>query len=128
MAGTWLQLSIFFLTLAYIPFLIAQWFAITPLLKLLGFEDDLCHLAGVYARWQVVWPIPNGIYQCLRFYFQAQGLPRPAMYNNFVWLLLNGLLNWFYVFGGPFSYLDDSSRFHFTGFGYLGAAMSLSTS
>ena len=128
MAGTWLQLSIFFLTIAYIPFLIAQWYTITPALRLLGFEEDLCRLAGVYARWQVIWPIPNGVYQCLRFYFQAQGLPRPAMYNNIVWLLLNGLLNWFYVFGGPFAYLDGSSRFHFRGFGYLGAAMSLSTS
>ena len=128
MAGTWLQLSVLFLSAAYVPFLVAQYFAVAPLLRMLGFDDDLCHLAGVYARWQIFWPIPNGIYQCMRFYFQAQGLPRPAMYNNFVWLLLNGLLNWVYVFGGPFAYVSASSRFHFGGFGYLGAAMSLSTS
>lgn len=63
--------------------------------------------------------VPNGLYQCMRFYFQAQGLPRPAMYNNIVFLFINGLLNYFFVFGGPFRW---------KGLGFIGAAISLSIS
>jgi MATE family multidrug resistance protein len=55
----------------------------------------------------------------MRFYFQAQGLPRPAMYNNIGFLFVNALLNWFLVFGGPLPW---------NGLGFIGAAISLSIS
>ena len=126
MAGTWLQLSVFFLTTSYLPFMVLQYFFVADVLRLLGFAHDVCELAGTYARWNLFWPIPNGIYQCMRFYFQAQGLPRPAMYNNLAFLAVNGLLNWLFVFGGPFQYLPEGSAWH--GFGFIGAAMSISTS
>ena len=82
MAGTWLQLSIFFLSVTYLPFMLLQYLYVADALRLLGFSEDVCTLAGTYARWNLFWPIPNGIYQCMRFYFQAQGLPRPVMWNN----------------------------------------------
>ena len=62
----------------------------------------------------------------MRFYFQAQGLPRPAMYNNLVFLFINALLNWIFVMGGPFRYA--SGAWHWEGFGFIGAAISLSIS
>ena len=34
-------------------------------LWLLGFAPDVCELAGYYAKWNLFWPIPNGIYQCM---------------------------------------------------------------
>ena len=127
MAGTWLQLSVFFLSTSYVPFMVLQYFFVPDVLLLLGFSHAISELAGVYARWNLFWPIPNGIYQCMRFYFQAQGLPRPAMYNNLFFLLVNGLLNWLFVFGGPFQYLPvGHGRWH--GFGFVGAAMSISAS
>ena len=124
MAGTWLQLSIFFLSTSYVPFMLLQYFYVSDVLQLLGFDKDICELAGVYARWNLFWPIPNGIYQCMRFYFQAMGMPRPAMYNNLVFLLVNAFLNWTFVFGGPFQYLRQG----WYGFGFIGGAMSISTS
>jgi len=120
MAGTWLQLSVFFLTTSYLPFMLIQYLFTADVLKLLGFNHDICELAGVYARWNLFWPIPNGIYQCMRFYFQAQGMPRPAMWNNLAFVLVNALLNWTFVFGGPLQYACG-----WTGFGFIGAAMSL---
>jgi len=60
----------------------------------------------------------------MRFYFQAQGMPRPAMWNNLAFVLVNALLNWTFVFGGPFQY----APFGWRGFGFVGAAMSISTS
>ena len=125
MAGTWLQLSIFFLSTSYVPFMVLQYFLVADTLKLLGFDPDICELAGVYARWNLFWPIPNGIYQCLRFYFQAQGLPRPAMWNNIAFLFVNAFLNWLFIFGGPLQYLPHGG---WHGFGFIGAAMSISVS
>mmetsp|Transcript_40695 Transcript_40695/g.73342 ORF Transcript_40695/g.73342 Transcript_40695/m.73342 type:complete len:569 (-) Transcript_40695:55-1761(-) len=121
MAGTWLQLSLITLTASYLPVLISFFF-VKPMLQLLGFDEAICDLAGLYAKFNVFWPIPNGWYQCMRFYFQAQGITRPAMYNNMIFLMVNAFLNWLLVFGGPFR----SMGWH--GFGFVGAAISLSCS
>lgn len=118
MAGIWLQQSVFWLTVSMFPCLVGL-FYVEPILKLLDFPSDVAHVAGVYAMYNILWPIPNGIYQCMRFYFQAQGLAQPAMYNNLVFLFVNALLNWFFVFGGPFRW---------NGLGFIGAAVSLSIS
>lgn len=122
MAGTWLQLSLFWLTVSYLPCLISFFF-VGQILALLGFDAEICELAGSYAKFNVLWPIPNGWYQCMRFYFQAQGITRPAMYNNMIFLCCNVVLNWLLVFGGPFRYWCG-----WEGFGFVGAAMSLSLS
>jgi len=118
MAGIWLQQSCFWLTITLLPCLVGFWY-VQPILLALGFPDDIAHVAGIYARYNVVWPIPNGLYQCMRFYFQAQGLPRPAMYNNVLFLFVNAGLNWLLVFGGPLEW---------QGLGFIGAALSLSAS
>ena len=121
----------------------------------------MCDLAGYYAKWNLFWPIPNGIYQCMyatqgsnpgpsrleppgeqvfchsrprastlppclarRFYFQAQGMPRPAMWNNLAFVLVNAALNWTFVFGGPFQY----APINWHGFGFVGAAVRMRAS
>jgi len=124
MAGTWLQLSCFFLAISYVPFLVIQYLFTGKLLGLLGFDADVCELGDLFAKWSIIWPIPNGIYQCMRFYFQAQGMSRPAMYNNIAFVLINGFLNWTFVFGGPFQY--GPKGWH--GVGFVGAALSISCS
>jgi multidrug resistance protein, MATE family len=118
MAGIWLQQSMMWLTVTMLPCLTGLWY-VEPILLKLGFPADVSQVAGVYAKWNVVWPIPNGLYQCCRFYFQAQGMARPAMYNNLIFLGVNALLNWIFVFGGPTSW---------NGLGFIGAAISLSIS
>jgi len=122
MAGTWLQLSLFWLTITYIPCLIS-FFYVGEILGWLGFSSEICALSGAYAKFNAFWPIPNGWYQCMRFYFQAQGNTRPAMYNNMLFLGVNIFLNWIFVFGGPFRSLCG-----WEGFGFVGAAISLSCS
>lgn len=89
MAGVWLQQSMFWLSLTMLPCLTGL-FYVRPILEVLGFPSDIAAVAGVYAKYNIIWPIPNGLYQCLRFYFQARGLPRPAMYNNIAFLFVNG--------------------------------------
>ena len=127
MAGVWLILSIVFLSVSYVPFMVIQYFYTAKILGLLGFSEEIQILATLQSRWNLFWPIPNGIYQCLRFYFQAQGISRPAMWNNLAFVVINGLLNWLFVFGGPFQYLEEGKG-GWHGFGFVGAAMSISTS
>jgi multidrug resistance protein, MATE family len=122
MAGIWLQQSMFWLVITMLPCLIGLWH-VQPILQLLGFPEDISAVAGVYAKYNLIWPVPNGLYQCFRFYFQACGFPRPAMYNNLIFLGINALLNWIFVMGGPFRYW-----FGWHGFGFIGAAISLSIS
>ena len=118
MAGIWLQQSMFWLSITMLPCLVGC-FYVDPILQFLGSSPDIAHVAGVYSKFNVIWPIPNGLYQCMRFYFQAQGLPKPAMYNNIAFLFVNALLNYIFVFGGPFRW---------NGLGFVGAAISLSIS
>lgn len=118
MAGIWFQQSVFWLSSTMLPCLIGC-FYVEEILSLLGFPAQVCKIAGIYGKYNVFWPVPNGIYQCMRFYFQAQGIPRPAMYNNILFLFVNLLLNYVFVLGGPFRW---------QGLGFKGAAVSLSCS
>jgi MATE family multidrug resistance protein len=120
MAGIWLQQSMFWLSITMLPCLIGL-FYVEPILILLGFPLDIAKVAGIYAKYNLIWPIPNGWYQCMRFYFQARGLPKPAMYNNIIFFFINALLNYIFVFGGP-------SFINWNGYGFIGAAISLSIS
>jgi len=119
MAGVWLQQSMFWLSITMLPCLLA-FFHVESILLALDFSEDVARMAGTYAKYNLLWPIPNGLYQCMRFYFQAQGMPKPAMYNNIVFLFINAFLNWIFVFGGPIP--------NWNGFGFVGAAISLSVS
>jgi len=119
MAGIWLQQSMFWLSVTMLPCL-AGLFFVEPILGLMGFPASICSVAGTYAKYNAIWPVPNGLYQCMRFYFQARGLPQPAMYNNILFLFVNAMLNWIFVFGGPIP--------GWNGFGFIGAAISLSIS
>jgi MATE family multidrug resistance protein len=122
MAGVWVQQSMFWLAISMLPCLTGLFF-VRPILERLGFPSEIAAVAGLYAKYNLIWPIPNGLYQCMRFYFQARGLPRPAMYNNIIFLFVNAGLNWILVMGGPFRWW-----YGWNGFGFIGAAISISIS
>eukprot|EP00931_Biecheleriopsis_adriatica_P108278 TRINITY_DN82600_c0_g1_i1.p1 TRINITY_DN82600_c0_g1~~TRINITY_DN82600_c0_g1_i1.p1 ORF type:complete len:593 (-),score=93.64 TRINITY_DN82600_c0_g1_i1:72-1796(-) len=123
MAGTWLQLSLFCVTLATIPSLVAFFF-VGDLLHALDFDPEVCDLAGTYAKFSSIWVIPNSWYVAMRFYFQAQGKARPAMYCGIAFVLMNAILLWVLVFGGP----GGGSWWVPGGLGFIGAAISISSS
>ena len=60
MAGIWLQQSMFWLSLTMAPCLIGL-FYVEPFLKLLGFSQEISAVAGQYAKWNLLWPVPNGL-------------------------------------------------------------------
>ncbi|CAE7201595.1 slc47a1 [Symbiodinium sp. CCMP2456] len=123
MVGTWLKLSFFCVTLGTIPF-ITGFFFVDEILSALRFDPDVCYLAGVYARYNSIWVLPNSWYVTMRMYFQAQGKPRPAMYFGLIFLFVNALFLWLLVFGGP----ENGQWWHVGGLGFIGAALSISCS
>ena len=60
MAGIWLQQSMFWLSLTMLPCLVGC-FYVEPILRMLDFPADVSHVAGLYSKFNVVWPIPNGL-------------------------------------------------------------------
>eukprot|EP00913_Durusdinium_trenchii_P023026 g21621.t1 len=110
MVGTWLKLSAFCVTLATIPFM-AGFFFVDQMLLAVKFDPEVCYLAGVYARFNAIWVIPNSWYA------------RPAMWFGLVFLFVNALFLWLLVFGGP-----THDLFRIGGLGFLGAAVSISAS
>ena len=113
----------FCVTLGTIPF-ITGFFFVDEILSSLRFDPDVCHLAGIYARYNSIWVLPNSWYVTMRMYFQAQGKPRPAMYFGLIFLFVNALFLYVLVFGGP----DNGSWWHVGGLGFIGAALSISCS
>ena len=61
MAGIWLQQSMFWLSVSMLPCLTGL-FYVEPILTVLGFPSDIAKVAGVYAKYNIIWPIPNGTY------------------------------------------------------------------
>jgi len=123
MVGTWLKLSFFCVTLGTIPF-ITGFFFVDEILTSLRYDPDVCYLAGVYARYNSIWVLPNSWYVTMRMYFQAQGKPRPAMYFGLIFLFVNALFLWLLVFGGP----ENGNWWHVGGLGFIGAALAISCS
>lgn len=125
MAGTWLQLALFLGTIATIP-AGAAFFFVGDALHLLGFDKNLAHLAGIYAMFNAIWVVPNSWYVSMRYYFQAQGIARPAMWAGLIFLALNAGFCWCFTFGGPFAMLQGP--LNWAGLGFIGAAISISVS
>ena len=118
----------FWLTVTMMPCCLIGFYYIKDILLLVfGFDPIVSTVAGQYAKYNILWPIPNGLYQCMRFYFQAQNgkLAFPAMYNNLIFLFVNAFLNWIFVFGGPFRH---SLLGGWKGYGFIGGAISITIS
>jgi len=124
MAGVWLQLSLLFMV-GIFSLTMVLWMFIEQFLVLVGFPRDVSRLAGLFARISAIWPIPNGVFLCLRCYFQAMGNSRPAMWAGVIFVGINALLNWTFVYGGPFKYWASIG---WGGIGFIGAAVSMDVS
>jgi MATE family multidrug resistance protein len=126
LAGMWFQLSLVFGLIAnVVP--IVLFFFIGDALRLLKFEGTIASLGQTFATHSVYWIVPNLWYQCMRFYFQAQGMPRPAMVNNIIFVFVNFFLNWFFIRGLHVPHAGGTIPI-FEGLGFVGAPISLSVS
>lgn len=120
MAGTWFQLSLFWTVWFSVP-TICGFFFVGDVLWLLGFPPVICELSAIFARYNVFWVIPRLCNGLASAYFKALGIPRPAMYNDLIFACVHVLVNWVFVFGGPFR-----GWLGWQGLGFIGAGLSIS--
>jgi len=72
MCGTILQRAIVISTIACIPICVLWWF-LPQFLVLVGVNEDIAGLAGIYARWVSLGLWPFGVFQMVQKYMQTQG-------------------------------------------------------
>lgn len=118
LVGLWLQTGMVIFTVFSLVVALLWIFTVGPLLRLFAIDDDVVTMGVRYARWSTLWIWPNAMYQCLRWYFQAQNNVQPAMIINFVFIGVNAALNYVLIFG--------LGRWH--GIGYIGSPVATAIS
>ena len=105
LAGVWLQTSVLAITLASLPIGAVWWFT-EDILSLAGDSGPGPHvtqLAGQFARWSLIWIMPDAAFSAFCQWLNGQQLVRPTILINVVFvgfnfganiLLVHGALGW----------------------------------
>ena len=110
LVGEWFQLWLIGSFVLAVPAMTARWFTSTMLETLFVLDPTICLLAGQYANIRQ-FAVPFDVfYLCLKAYLAAQGIVRPAMIIELIFVGVNGVLAYSLVF--PF------------GLGFPGAAIA----
>ena len=112
LVGEWLQLWLVASLLLAIPAIVARWFTEDVLFSIFGLAPEICKLAGSYAAIRQFAVPFDVVYICCKSYLAAQGVVKPAMVVELIFVVVNGLLAYALVF--PFE------------FGFTGAAIASS--
>eukprot|EP00051_Salpingoeca_urceolata_P011214 m.138527 g.138527 ORF g.138527 m.138527 type:complete len:418 (-) comp17033_c0_seq4:188-1441(-) len=75
------------------------WFAAEPVLRGVGIEPRVAHLAGVFASYSTIWIWPRLVFLCLASYLEAQEIVGPQTAVQVVFVGINVGLNWLLVRG-----------------------------
>ena len=110
LVGEWLQLWLVASAVLAVPALIARWYTGWILGGLFGLDFQICALANEYANIRQFAVPFDVVYLCVKAYLAAQGIVRPAMVIELVFVVVNGILAYSLVF--PF------------GLGFPGAAIA----
>ena len=110
LVGEWLQLWLVASSLLAVPAIVARWFTAEVLFSLFGLDSYVCDLAGQYSAVRQFAVPFDVLYLCCKAYLSAQGIVRPSMVIEMVFVVVNGVLAYSLVF--PW------------GFGFSGAAIA----
>jgi len=108
--GEWLQLWLLASTLLTLPAVAARWSTGYVLEHLLGLDGSIATMANYYASIRQ-YSVPfDVVYLCCKSYLSAQGIVKPAMLIELIYVVVNAVLAFFFVFP--------------LGLGFPGAAMA----
>ncbi|KXS14500.1 MATE efflux family protein [Gonapodya prolifera JEL478] len=91
------------------------WWNAEPILIALGQDAEVSQLAAHFIKYMLPGFLPDMLFECMRHYLQAQGLPHATTYCVFATALVNIPLTYLLVLPPRF------------GIGYIGAAVAIST-
>ena len=126
LAGVWLQTSLLAISLGSIPVAIIWWNA-GNLLRAAGplFGDaggpseEIINYSEQYARYSLVWLLPDAWFAAFSQWLNGQQKVRPTMMINFIFVFYNALANWYMVHGGLGT--------KFKGLGFIGSPIATSS-
>jgi MATE family multidrug resistance protein len=110
LVGEWLQLWLVASLILAIPAIVARWYTADVLLGVFGLEMHVSELAGYYASIRQ-FSVPFDVtYLCWKAYLSAQGIVKPVMVLELIFVIINGIMAYSFVF--------------YFGFGFPGAALA----
>ena len=104
LVGEWLQLWLVASLILSIPAIAARWYTGDVLYFLFGLEANVCELANYYASIRQ-FSVPFDVtYICLKAYLSAQGIVRPVMTLELIFVAVNGIMAYSFVFYFEFGF------------------------
>ena len=98
LVGEWLQLWLVASFVLAIPAIVARWYTGDVLFNIFGLDSHVCELAGYYASIRQ-FAVPFDVtYICWKTYLAAQGIVKPAMILELIFVLINGFMAYSFVF------------------------------
>jgi MATE family multidrug resistance protein len=98
--GIYLQRAIYILSIMSIPIIILWWHA-EQVHLLLGQDQEVSRLSGIYIRWSII-AIPGYLgFECIKRYLQAQGIMHAGTYILAVTVPMNIIANYTLVWWPP---------------------------
>ncbi|DAZ95748.1 TPA: hypothetical protein N0F65_006396 [Lagenidium giganteum] len=117
LVGIWLQTAIVFAVLGSIPVII-WYFCVGHLISITMEDQETVKYGSQFAMVMALGLIPQYIYGACSTYFAAQGIIMPATFCSALTMVLNVVLNRFYIYGA----------FGWKGMGFIGSPLATVTS
>jgi hypothetical protein len=132
LVGYWLQQGLVFSTVSSLFVAVLWWFT-ADVLRLIAIDSDIAALGGTFARWSILWLLPQIWMECLQRYFQSIHVIFPALVLNAVFVVVNAGLNLLLIFGLPSGWFPSflSSSIHsdgWSGLGFIGSPIATAIS
>ena len=132
LVGYWLQQGLVFSTISSVFVALLWWFT-ADVLRLIAIDSDIAALGGTFARWSILWLVPQIWMECLQRYFQSIHVIFPALVLNAVFVVINAGLNLLLISGIPSGWFPSflSSNLHsqgWEGLGFIGSPIATAIS
>ena len=125
LAKSWLYVCFFLITIFGIPIACTYIYAGNVLAYVTGSSASLEHYTTIYIRILGIGFIPSLWYQTFNGFLVAQGITKPQMCLSLFAMLLNGILNYAFLYGfGNYDTKNSLDSHSFTGLGFIGSPIS----
>lgn len=118
--SAWLQVSVVWPVLVFVPPLVAAWLFSGTLLRLanVGSSERVSALADEFGRWSLLWVAPAMVFNGLSLWLESMDIVWPTTILTVAFVAVNAALNWVFVGG-----MDGVvSSWH--GFGLIGSPIA----
>ena len=101
MVGTWLQVSLLWSTVLFVPPLVAIWWFAGDIMNIFGAvsSDEIMSLANEFSRWSIWWMWPSITFLCLTIWLESQEVVWPTTIISVAGIGLSYIANKVLIYG-----------------------------